>query len=65
MSRVLSADVISEVSQYDFKIGKITVVPKHSKLPNSDNEINGVIGIDSILNPFKFNLSLITQDLMR
>ena len=30
--RVLTADSISEVSQYDFEINKLTVTPKHFKL---------------------------------
>ena len=38
------------------------VIPKHVKLPSSDNENKGILGIDSILNPFKVNLSPI-QDI--
>ena len=57
VSRVLSAGAISEVSQYDFDTKKMMVVPKHIKLPKSDNESKGILGLDSILNPFKVNLS--------
>ena len=59
MSRFLSVDVISEVSQYDFNIEKMMVVPKHVKLPNIGNQKKDILGLYSILNPFKINLSLI------
>ena len=56
MSRFLSVDVISEVSQYDFNIEKMMVVPKHVKLPNSDKKSKGILGLDSILSPSTVNL---------
>ena len=62
MPRVLTADAISEVSQYDFDMDKMTVFPKHSKLPSNENESKVILGIESILNPFKVNQSLI-QDI--
>ena len=62
MSRVLSADEISKVSQYDFDMKKMTVVPKYVKISNSDSENKEVIVLDSILDPLKVNLSPI-QDI--
>ena len=62
MSRILSEDTISVGSQYDFDMGKMTVVPKDVTPPNGDNERKEILGLDSILNPFKVNLSPI-QDI--
>ena len=56
VSRVFSADAISEVSQYNFNMKKMTVVPKHVKLPNSDKKSKGILGLDSILSPSTVNL---------
>ena len=57
MSRVLYAEEISKVIHYNFNMEKMTVVPKHAKLSNSDNENKGILALDSILNPLKVNLS--------
>ena len=46
MPRVLTADAISEVSQYDFDMEKMTVFPKHFKLPSNEKKSKGIIGID-------------------
>ena len=57
MSRVLYAEEISKVIHYNFNMEKMTVVPKHAKLSNSDNENKGILALDSILNPLEVNLS--------
>ena len=62
VSRVFSADAISEVSQYNFNMKKMTVVPKYVKLHKSNNKIKVILGLHSILNTFKVILSTI-QDI--
>ena len=46
MSRVITADAIYKVSQYDFDMDKLAVYPKHVTLPNNKNESTGIIGLD-------------------
>ena len=56
VSIVLTADEISEISQYDFDTEKMTVHPKHATLPNNENKIKDIAGLESIKNPFKVNI---------
>ena len=58
-SRVPIADEISEVSQYNSIMEDLTVHPKHVTLPNNENVIKCIAGMESIENPFNVNLSLI------
>ena len=55
-SRILTADSLSEVSQYKFYMEKMTVYHKHVTLKNNKNEGKGISGMKSIDNPFKVNL---------
>ena len=50
--RVLTADSISEVSQYDFDMNNSTVTPKHVKLPKNNKDSCGIEGLENIYNPF-------------
>ena len=51
--QVLTSDTISQVSQYEFNMEKLTVSPKHVKLPRSEEYCRGIAGIDTISNNFK------------
>ena len=60
--QVLTSDTISQVSQYEFNMEKLTVSPKHVKLPRSEEYCRGIAGIDTIANPFKaVNISEYTK----
>ena len=59
VSRVLIEDTISKFSQYGSNMEKLMVYPKHSTLSNNANKSKGILGLDSIENPFKVNVSLI------
>ena len=46
--QLLTADVISEVSQYDFIKEELTVHPKHVTLPRNENKSKGISGLEFI-----------------
>ena len=52
-TRVLKANKISEVGQYDFNTEDLTVTPKHVNLPCKEEYLIGITGLESISNPFK------------
>ena len=62
VGRILIAHALSEFSQYEFYITKITMSPKHVILTNNENEGNGIYGLISIENPFTVKISPI-QDI--
>ena len=60
--RILIADALSEVSQYESDQENLMVFPKHVTLLNNNNEGKGTAGLESIQNPFKVTVYLI-QDI--
>ena len=53
ISRFLTSDTISEVSQNDFDTEKLSVTPKHGNLPRNEDKNKGTPRLALIVNPFK------------
>ena len=47
-SRVLTADAISEATQYNFNIENLTVTTKHVRLPSNDEDLTGIYGLENV-----------------
>ena len=50
ITRVLTYNFISEVSQYEFDMENITVYPKHVTISNNKYECRGIAGLKYIDN---------------
>ena len=61
VSQFLTQDYISEVSQYDFNMEYITVLPKHIKLPKNGYGCREILGLYIIANPFKIGQHIKTH----
>ena len=53
IARVLTSNAVSEASQYNFDMEKISVTPKNIKLPNDEDNHKGISGLEEISNTFK------------
>ena len=53
ISRILTAEVISEVTQYNFDIPYLMVIPHPVKPPYQEDNLEGISGLKSIYNSFK------------
>ena len=59
---MLTSEAISEVSQYDFDMEKLTVYSKHAMLPDNEEECKGIEGLKAIETPFiAVNISPFTE----
>ena len=52
LPKVLTLDVTTVVSQYEFKIEYLTISPKHVKLPSQEEDLKGIAGLGDIEKPF-------------
>ena len=52
ISRVLILEAISEVSQYEFNMKKMTVYSKHIMIPDNEGEGRGIAGLETTENPY-------------
>ena len=57
--RILTADALSEVMQYELNMNNTTVYSKHTTLPTKKNEGKVISGLDPIDNSFKVKILLI------
>ena len=57
VSRILTLDALSEVSQYEFERGKMMVYPQNGTPLNNKNEGNVISGLEYIVKPFRIRLS--------